>query len=183
MWILKKDKIKADAYLQLMKNKLSTKLKAHITKNHLEKTRIFQFLNEDIFWEYLIAEPYRLMEMHDELFSYITNDSERDFIKKMFNYKNYIQNDKSVSYEIAKIMNINTCTYCNRQYIITVEDSTNKLIRAEFDHWFSQNLYPDLALSYYNLIPSCKYCNSSIKHDKMMSLSKHIHPLHCNLFL
>lgn len=217
MWILNKDTEKVNSYLLLMKKNLTirfksfslldgnkVKLKTNVIPIKLKSTRSYQFLDENRFWKYLIAEPCELLEMHNELFSFIIddvfvqeeweevlkgstninlqakyksiNDEEILFIKHMFNYKSYIQKNTPVSYEIAKIININTCTYCNRQYIITVEDNDEKWIRPEFDHWFSQFYYPDLALSYYNLIPSCKYCNSSLKHNEIMMLNRHIHP-------
>ena len=219
MWILNKETDKVDRYLQLMKDNLSIrfrlvnllggkKLKTKVIPKELTNTRSYQFLDENRFWKYLIAEPHELLNMHNELFSYIINDSfiqkeweevlkgsdnmnlrakyasinstndnkEIDFIKHMFNYKNYIQSNKHISFGISKIMDINTCTYCNQQYIITIEEGETKLIRPEFDHWFPQCYYPDLALSYYNLIPSCKHCNSTLKHDKMMTFDKYIHP-------
>ena len=180
------------------------KLKTNVRPSYLKDTRSYQFLNEERFWKYLGAEPNELLKLHEELFSYIIsdtfvqeewekvrngnaennlkikyapiNDNEIKFIAHIFNYKNYIQENVDVSYEIAKIMNVNVCVYCNRQYIIVVTDNKKNLIRPEFDHWFSQCYYPDLSLSYYNLIPSCKYCNSSLKHKEMMELSRHIHP-------
>ena len=215
MWILNKDINKVNRYLRLMKDNLSIrfklvnllegkKLKTNVRPNELTNTRSYQYLDEKQFWKYLIAEPYELLDMHNELFSYIINDSfiqeeweevlkgsknrnlcakyasinnaEIGFIKHMFNYESYIQQKKNISFEIAKIMDVNTCIYCNRQYIITVEENEDKWIRPEYDHWFSQSYYPDLALSYYNLIPSCKYCNSTLKHNKVMTFNKYIHP-------
>ena len=95
-----------------------------------------------------------------------------------FNYRNYFYQDKKFAYEVAKLMEVNTCVYCNRQYTMTVVDSGTgeQLVRPEFDHWFPQTDYPDFAISYYNLIPSCYLCNSLLKHDAPMSLDKHVHP-------
>lgn len=52
---------------------------------------------------------------------------------------------------------IDTCSYCNRNYIYTT--SKNKKIKPEIDHFFPKSKYPVLGLSYFNLIPSCKSCN------------------------
>lgn len=52
---------------------------------------------------------------------------------------------------------IDTCCYCNRNYIYTT--SKNKKIKPEIDHFFPKSKYPILGLSYFNLIPSCKSCN------------------------
>ncbi|MNX93551.1 hypothetical protein D3C86_1257350 [compost metagenome] len=52
----------------------------------------------------------------------------------------------------------------------------NKIIRPTLDHWFSQEEYPILALSFYNLIPSCSPCNTSVKHTAKFRLEEHVHP-------
>ena len=36
--------------------------------------------------------------------------------------------------------------------------------------------YPYLALSFYNLIPSCPICNSRLKGNKKFNLKSHVHP-------
>ncbi|CAC9974436.1 hypothetical protein [Flavobacterium panici] len=79
------------------------------------------------------------------------------------------------TYDLAHKLNINTCTYCNRMYTKTVI-KPQKLTRPEFDHWFAKSRYPLLALSFYNLIPSCNICNSSIKGSTEMTLATHLHP-------
>ena len=64
-------------------------------------------------------------------------------------------------FEFTTSLNINTCPYCNRNYIYTT--SPNKL-KNEIDHFFPTTHYPYLAVSFHNLIPSCKFCNQiSIK--------------------
>jgi hypothetical protein len=107
-----------------------------------------------------------------------------DEFKKIFNYDRFISGSKSVSYELAKRLNRNTCTYCNRLYANTVVkdkksgrlNNQGRIIRPQFDHWFNHAAYPILSLSFYNLIPSCGVCNSSIKGDKPFSLDTHVHP-------
>jgi hypothetical protein len=81
------------------------------------------------------------------------------------------------AYNIAYALGVNTCPYCNRNYINTVIDKKkNGVIRPTFDHFFPQSKHPFLALSFYNLIPSCYYCNSSLKSADTMDISTHIHP-------
>jgi len=57
--------------------------------------------------------------------------------------------------------NLKTCPYCNMGYILISErDKNNKNgLRPEIDHFFPKSIYPYLAMSFYNLIPSCKVCN------------------------
>lgn len=68
--------------------------------------------------------------------------------------------DKSINlnkYEFIKNIGLESCPYCNRSYIYTLDRNRN--IKPEIDHFYPKNLYPILALSYYNLIPSCPTCN------------------------
>jgi len=79
------------------------------------------------------------------------------------------------TYNLAERLNISTCVYCNRIYTKTVTNPS-KITRPEFDHWFPKSTYPLLALSFYNLIPSCHVCNSSVKGTKEMKLVDYLHP-------
>lgn len=79
------------------------------------------------------------------------------------------------AYHLAEKLNIQTCPYCNRLYTKTVL-KPYKVTRPEFDHWFPKSTYPLLALSFYNLIPSCHVCNSNVKGAENMSLNKYLHP-------
>lgn len=106
-------------------------------------------------------------------------------LAKIFNYEKYISSSKSTSYNLALKLGRNTCTYCNRLYTNTVvkkDVKTNRIndkgriTRPQFDHWFAKSKYPLLGLSYYNLIPSCSVCNSSIKGDAVFDLTIHSHP-------
>lgn len=103
-------------------------------------------------------------------------------LNKIFSYKNFTALKKEYNaYKLAKSLDINTCPYCNRMYTKTVVNKTvegkiKKITRPEFDHWYPKSKYPLLALSFYNLIPSCHICNSSVKGDADFSLETHIHP-------
>jgi len=82
---------------------------------------------------------------------------------------------KYSAYDLAKQLNIQTCVYCNRIYTKTVKNPS-KITRPEFDHWFPKESYPILALSFYNLIPSCHVCNSSVKGREVMKIEDYLHP-------
>jgi len=79
------------------------------------------------------------------------------------------------AYDLAEKLAVQTCPYCNRLYTKTVINP-RKVTRPEFDHWFPKSTYPLLALSFFNLIPSCHVCNSSVKGAENMSLTKYLHP-------
>lgn len=66
------------------------------------------------------------------------------------------------------------CPYCNRQYISPVITNSGK-VRADLDHFLPQKRYPYFSMSLYNLVPSCKQCNQSLKRDKEFDFDS-IHP-------
>lgn len=104
-------------------------------------------------------------------------------IKTIINYEKwFIKSNKHYDYELASLLDMNTCTYCNRSYTHTKKTVDNKkLMRPQFDHWFPKSTYPLLALSFYNLIPSCSICNSSVKGDTKFNLSEFTHPYMTNI--
>lgn len=98
-------------------------------------------------------------------------------LNRIFDYDKFSTKNNSgySTYDLAHKLNISTCTYCNRLYTKTVI-KPRKLTRPEFDHWFAKSRYPLLAVSFFNLIPSCNICNSTVKGSKQMSLHTHLHP-------
>lgn len=181
-------------------NAADSKLNAG-TKRHLTLAKII---------EILVAKPDNLMKLHLEVMpKVIQGFTERDYLTyiqgkragsipqdlkryknvnrllNIFDYEQYISKSKARSYDLAKSLNRNTCTYCNRLYTSTVQykdprtgqvNSATRLTRPQFDHWYAHSIFPVLGLSFYNLIPSCSVCNSSVKGDDMYHISTHIHP-------
>jgi hypothetical protein len=97
----------------------------------------------------------------------------RDDLLSVFYYSSY---HKWKAYELAKKININVCPYCNRSYTFILGDDFNKGTRFEYDHFFDKASHPYLALSFYNLVPSCHICNSNLKGSDKFGLTSNIHP-------
>lgn len=101
-------------------------------------------------------------------------------LKDAFNYDSIIKDNADRSYRLTEMKGTNVCTYCNRQYVFTVNEPCAKglkhIVRPELDHWYCQELYPLLSLSFYNLIPSCHICNSTVKRNAVFSLATHVNP-------
>ena len=102
-------------------------------------------------------------------------------IEQIFDYEKILSSNKPKSYWLAKNINTNTCVYCNRLYanLIEIDNGSNndkRIARPFFDHWYAKSKFPILALSFYNLIPSCSVCNSSIKGSIEFNIDTHIHP-------
>lgn len=100
-------------------------------------------------------------------------------VEYVFNYKWFCGKKKSKydAYDLAHSLKINTCPYCNRNYtntIITVDKE--KFCRPAFDHYFPESKHPLLAISFYNLIPSCTTCNSGRKGADDVRLDTHLNP-------
>lgn len=68
-------------------------------------------------------------------------------------------------YTFVLMSNLRTCPYCNRQYITPILTPSGKM-RGDLDHFLPKSKYPYLSMSLYNLVPVCKFCNSSLKGDE-----------------
>lgn len=150
-----------------------------VAANHLVFESIVNYLDNDKNLEELIlCIPAQSILIETQIKNQVGITAANEAVVAPFiNYIiDYSQFDY-FAYNIASQLAQNTCPYCNRIYIHTVIDRRKKqIIRPTFDHFFSQKDHPLLALSFYNLIPSCYYCNSSLKGDKQMALDTHLHP-------
>jgi hypothetical protein len=54
-------------------------------------------------------------------------------------------------------ISIDTCPYCNRNYIYYLSKTSQ--IKPQIGHFYPSSIYPFLAISFYNMIPSCQTCN------------------------
>lgn len=101
------------------------------------------------------------------------------FLKEVFKDL-YTDFTNKHAYNILEKLNIRTCSYCNRQYIFT--NSGSFKVRPEFDHFFNKSRYPILAVSFYNLIPSCHTCNHG-KGTKDININPYFDRFKCNFEL
>lgn len=93
-----------------------------------------------------------------------------------FNHNSFTKARKGeMAYKHAQRLNLTTCPYCNAQFTFSIKNRHFKT-RPHFDHFFSKSKHPYFALSFFNLIPSCYVCNSSIKGSKEFLYSSHLHP-------
>lgn len=93
-----------------------------------------------------------------------------------FNHQGFTKvRSGELAYKHAFRLNMPTCPYCNEHFTFTIKNKKSKT-RPQFDHFISKSDHPYFALSFYNLIPSCSVCNSSLKGKKPFAYSTHIHP-------
>jgi len=97
-------------------------------------------------------------------------------IQDVFDYDEFVKKtSKWNAYDLTEKLDIKVCAYCNRNYTFTIT-FPSKLVRPELDHFLPKSVYPFLALSFYNLVPSCHTCNSNLKHSKSFDHENYIHP-------
>lgn len=137
---------------------------------------------EDNLESIIKEEPKNLKKINDD-FKALSKykDSLKKKVSKIFNYDYFSKKaeNRYDAYDLAKKLNVRTCLYCNRNYCLTVmigRRDQDKFTRPEFDHFFDKGDNPLLSLSIFNLIPSCKTCNSSLKGKKKFSLNSYVHP-------
>ncbi len=80
------------------------------------------------------------------------------FVDKGYEAKISTTTDTSIAYKLVENLGIKTCPYCNRNYISFIKTKKKKT-RPQLDHFYPKAIYPFLACSFYNLIPSCSACN------------------------
>ncbi len=140
----------------------------------------FDLFITDFIDQILVGSPQILNEINQRLNNLIMSSKDiRLGVEYVFNYDNFIIKKKKLydAYKLAESLDISTCIYCNRNYTNTViSKNGEKLTRPQFDHYFDKKSNPLLAISFYNLIPACSICNSSIKGREKMNLSDFSHP-------
>ncbi|MBE0496424.1 MAG: hypothetical protein IBX45_08450, partial [Campylobacterales bacterium] len=120
--------------------------------------------------EVITAKPEKLYEIALRY----KDDTAFGFMIKL--YDNFCaKKNEYDAYDLAQSLQVNVCPYCNRNYTFTIK--TDKVsARPQFDHFYDKATHPILALSFYNLIPSCATCNATMKGTKPFSLATHAHP-------
>ena len=102
----------------------------------------------------------------------------KEVCNNIFDYRKFTAK-KKVSYWLLRKLDVRVCPYCNRIYTVTLpskmeleEGEEFVTTRSTFDHFYSKDEYPYLAVSLFNLIPSCHFCNM----NKGTSQQKIIYP-------
>lgn len=121
---------------------------------------------------FVIEKELFLGYNHDYLLDLIknlnrTNISENYLPHKLFSYDKFPNHTGEWNrHKLLSLMEIEVCSYCQRNYISSFEENDDKRTTADLDHFYPKSLYPFLALSLYNFIPSCQICNSRFKGSK-----------------
>ena len=115
---------------------------------------------------------------HQSIDSLIKKHPKNTVFQKLLKLHNYYDSfSTDWNKKIVKSLNIKACLYCNRESVLYYKDGTT----AEIDHFYPRGLYPFLSISFHNLIPSCKTCNSKFKGARDTHIEKILYPYEENL--
>jgi 5-methylcytosine-specific restriction endonuclease McrA len=79
--------------------------------------------------------------------------------------------------KIIEAAGVKVCPYCNRVFVENIEFKTGGSLKGQLDHFYPKDKYPYLAISRYNLVPCCPFCNgSSCKGNKDPRKVKMVNP-------
>jgi len=145
---------------------------------------IYEFLGQNI-KELFYGDVSELLRINNEIKSLLTihglerpNFEDTSF-SKVFNYEWFRDHNKMCN-EWFGLLKIKVCPYCNRSFLSATKSHNQnvdeKVLYFDIDHFFPKERYPWLALSFFNLIPSCTLCNQRIKGKKELKYGVHIHP-------
>lgn len=151
-----------NSVVKLFENKLKKtekkKLKWEIEFKTIDKLLIQKLKNfdEKITFEKIIKADYDYMQklvkfLDDNPKRYELKSKEKDYFLEMYK--------RLQKANFIKQLNINVCPYCNRNYIFNFSKNNREEATAQLDHFFDKKDYPYLAISLYNLVPSCSTCN------------------------
>lgn len=132
--------------------------------NDLKNTTPFNKIFKNISFEHLIlSPPNKLEELIRNIKSNFT-DKQIVELNEIFKYNKF---QPFISSFFEEEIQVKTCSFCNIHFVNEYKDK-NKSFKNEFtlDHYYDKATYPYLALSFYNLIPSCYTCNSKLKKNE-----------------
>ncbi|MGU7367956.1 hypothetical protein [Bacillus cereus] len=161
------DKIEGQFYISERKLlRILEKRQKGIRKRDEIISYLQRFSQENYLFNYLPATAYSSVGKFNEEVKKLASDKWKgydDTLKEIFNYDKFTQAKEGWSaYDLVSLTGVSVCPYCNRSFVTTLQKGGKKT-RAVLDHYYAKALYPYLALSLYNLIPSCYVCNSSFK--------------------
>ncbi len=167
-----------DEHFKSVKNMVRTEVLNKKERTYVENNLETIIKAKRLDFQKIIAETKSFNKKKLSL-AFIGSQKKKKFTSGSFNGYNKFSNKYTLpysAYSLAEKINLNVCPYCNRNYTYTIKSSNSKSVRPEFDHFICKKSHPIFALSFYNLIPSCSICNSSLKGQSKFSYKTHVHP-------
>ncbi len=92
----------------------------------------------------------------------------KSYCERLFDYSKFREQK---GFDFINKAGLKSCPYCNTAYIFSLNRS--KKASADLDHFYPKSKRPYFALTLYNLIPVCTFCNQRLKRD---SEAPHLYP-------
>jgi len=174
---LRTEKVKQKRNFYSMLSKSNYKLLQQIiTGSPNELDTIYKKINEFVFRGIILPFSH-------EVKGKIESTEFGEEVLELFNYKSCRGSLKFIW--LVNELDVNICPYCNYVHTFKIKHKDNEMILFEFDHFVPKVVAPYLSLSFFNLIPSCHICNSTLKGSTIFTLENYIHPyvdnLHSNI--
>lgn len=117
----------------------------------------------------------KLMNALKKVFDYNTFAESRQRVDSLLQNPGDVLDRDWCAYTFVIMLGLRVCPYCNEQYIAPTL-CRNGRVRGDLDHFLPKERYPFFALSIYNLVPCCKFCNSSLKGTKTFNNTATVTP-------
>ena len=149
-------------YIDLLK-----KIKSEGKKFVIKENLFFDYKIDEInFLSKIMKKEKKKKSILEEMFL-LFKINKKYLPHKLFSYDEFPNHTGEWNrHKLLSLMEIEVCPYCQRNYISSFEENDDKRTTADLDHFYPKSLYPFLALSLYNFIPSCQICNSRFKGTK-----------------
>lgn len=165
--------------------------KVNSTFTNSKSTDLFTFINQNV-KVIITSKPPKLLSLskseNQKLFGQDIWDKDekeiKELLKWIFPYEDFRSPGNNHTWSAAKManhLNAPVCLYCNRAYVTNyISSKDNKFERemftGQFDHFYEKSEHPILRLSFYNLIPSCTLCNTTLKTGTKTTVKPLVHP-------
>ncbi|QLE85411.1 hypothetical protein FLM48_10170 [Shewanella sp. Scap07] len=87
------------------------------------------------------------------------------WVKNLSNIFDYEKCRSEYGLQIVKSSNLEVCPFCNNNPIIIAEGKRH-IDKPDLDHFYPKSIYPFLAITLSNFVPSCHRCNRTFKRDE-----------------
>lgn len=155
----------ASAHYQFVEGKIANALK--INKIDEQNKRIKKIFGDAYdFKQIILASPEEMETLVTTWLS--ASDEDKDefsyYITTLYNEFSTVKiqlegetEPRSRALRLVDDLGLIACPYCNRNFINNTDKKGRRT--CDIDHFFAKTNFPFLAISFYNLIPSCKWCN------------------------
>ena len=139
----------------------------------LKRTKGYSKLKKYELKDLLIASFEELVEILSDA-NFKKNKSLIKKIEKnnIFNYKGKYNKIQTFFNKYTNELELWRCPYCDSAFTGFYKYKEKNQSIYDLDHFFPKSLYPFFALSLYNFIPSCQYCNERVKKADVIQINK-----------